>query len=100
MEDHLKQPEIVELNHENLKDVNITDNAFEVKSRIIPYIEDGVFHYKLEGIEKEFTKSYGNDELDYITYIDNPDKTVYLAYAGTLMSCVSSIIPGMLPFFA
>lgn len=82
MKDRLKQSDIVELNHGNLQDVNVTDNAFEVKSRIIPYIEDGIFHYNLEEIEKSYTKSYGNDELDYSTYIDNPDKIVYLAYAG------------------
>ena len=82
MKDRLKQSEIIELNNENLKDVNVTDNAFEVKSRIIPNIEDGIFRYKLEQIVKSYTKSYGNDEFDYTTYIDNPEKIVYLAYTG------------------
>jgi streptothricin acetyltransferase len=82
MKDSTKQSDIVELNHENLKDVNVTDNAFEVKSRIIPYIEGGVFHYHLKDIEKSYTKSYGNDDFDYTTYIDNPEKIVYLVYAG------------------
>ena len=82
MEDHLKQLDIVELNHGNLKDVNRTDNAFEVKSRIIPYIEDGEFHYDVGEISNSYTKSYANDELDYATYIDNPEKIVYLAYVG------------------
>jgi streptothricin acetyltransferase len=81
MKDRPKQSDIVELNHDNLKDVNATDNAFEVKSRIIPYIEDGIFRYKQEEMENSYTKSYANDELDYSTYIDNPEKIVYLAYA-------------------
>lgn len=75
--------QITEITHENLKDVNSTDTAFRVKSRVIPHIVNGKFQYTLEKLPESYTKSYENDELDYSTYIENPDKTIYLAYVGS-----------------
>ena len=82
MKNEVKKTDIVELNLRNLKDVNRTDTTFEIKSRIIPRTENGEFSYTLQEIFPSFTKSYPNDELDYSTYINNPDKMIYLAYVG------------------
>jgi len=74
---HKRQPltvKIVELNSENIKDVNRADNALEVNSRIIRYIEGGEFRYDLEEVPGFYTKSYLDDELDYSIYIGNPEK--------------------------
>lgn len=57
MKDHLGQLEIVELNQMNLKDINQMGNAFEVKSRIIPYIKDREFGYNFEEVPGFYTKS-------------------------------------------
>ncbi len=82
MKDHPEQLEIVELNQMHLNDINQMGNAFEVKSRIIPYIKDDEFCYTLEEVLDSYTKSYPDNELQYSTYIENPDKIAYLAYVS------------------
>lgn len=71
---------IVELNLTSTNDINKVDNAFEVKSRIVPYIKEGEFSYTLEEVPAVYRRSCRNDEFDYTTYIGNPDKIAYLAY--------------------
>jgi len=80
MGNHPYRLEIVELNQTNLSNINSMDNAFEVKSRIILHIKGDIFDYTIEEVPGFYTKSYLNDELDYSTYIGNPDRTAYLAY--------------------
>ena len=73
--------DVVELNRTNLSDINSMENAFEVKSRIIPRIEGDSFNYTTEEVPGFYTKWYPNDEFDYSTYIENTDKIAYLTYA-------------------
>ncbi len=80
MKNAVKKLDIVELNSRNLKDVNRADTTFEVRSRIIPRLENGEFIYTQEELTESFTKTYPPDELDYASYINNPDKIIYLAY--------------------
>ena len=71
---------IRELNPDNLKDVNQCDGEFTIQGRVSPWIEDGEYRYKIIDIPKR-EKRYDIEEVDYAAYLDNPDKTVYLAYA-------------------
>jgi ribosomal protein S18 acetylase RimI-like enzyme len=74
---------IVELNLTNVTDINRVDSAFEVKSRIAPYMKEGEFGYTLEEVPVIYKKSYRNDEFDYTTYLGNPNKTAYLVYINS-----------------
>ncbi|MFC2014570.1 GNAT family N-acetyltransferase [Chloroflexota bacterium] len=82
MKDNRKQVKIVELNQININDINSMDNAFKVKSRIIPHIKDGIFGYTINEVPGFYTKSYPDDEFDYSTYIGNPDRAAFLAYVN------------------
>ena len=50
MEDDLERLKIVELDLINIDDINKMNNAFEIKSRIVPHIKDGEFGYTLEEV--------------------------------------------------
>ncbi|MFC1901057.1 GNAT family N-acetyltransferase [Chloroflexota bacterium] len=80
MKDNLGHTHIVVLDQTNIADINKMDNSFEVNSRIIPSIKDGQFSYTLEDVPNVYTKSYPDDEVDYNTYIGNPEKVALLAY--------------------
>jgi len=60
--------------------VNKIDTTHEIKSRIVPYIENGIFYYTVEEIFPAYVKTYEEDDIDYSIYINNPDKVVFLAY--------------------
>ena len=82
--------EIVNVSTENLCDVNITNHPFEVIGRIKPQYADGIWTYEEELYEKSYMKHYPNDEEDYSTYIDNNDKTIFLAYSEA--ECIGQIV--------
>lgn len=82
--------EIVKMNQHNLKDVNKANQPFEVIGKIIPAFADGTYTYTEELYEKPYMKAYPDDTWDYADYINNPDKTIYLAYSGS--ECIGQII--------
>ena len=71
---------IIEITAETIQDVNKTDTTHEINSRIVPSIENGVFSYTIEEIYPSYQKTYEEDDIDYSVYINNTDKTIFLAY--------------------
>lgn len=82
--------EIVEINVQNLVDINKANQPFEVIGRIRPLFADGDWIYTEELYTHSYVKSYPNDDVDYSVYIDNPDKSIFLAYSNG--QCVGQII--------
>lgn len=82
--------EIVEINQQNLADINKANQPFEIIGKIKPEFADGVWTYTEEIYEQSFMKAYPNDTGDYTAYINNPDKTIFLAYSGA--ECIGQIV--------
>jgi streptothricin acetyltransferase len=70
---------IREIDHYNLEDTNHCDGEFTIDARLVVSYLDGEFHYSIETIPPT-QKRYPLDEVDFSTYIDNLDKTIYYAY--------------------
>lgn len=70
---------IEELKTRNFQDVNKCDNEFIIDSKLVLHYEQDELHYTINQIPAT-KKRYGKDVIDYTTYIDNADKTIYLAY--------------------
>jgi streptothricin acetyltransferase len=70
---------IEEINASNVKDVNQCDGEFVIDARIALYVEDDVVRYKVLKIPS-IEKRYETEDADYTTYLDNPEKTVFLAF--------------------
>ena len=82
--------EIVKIDQQNLKDINKANQPFEIIGRIRPAFADGLWTYTEELYERTYMKVYPCDTCDYAVYIDNPDKTIFLAYSGS--ECIGQII--------
>jgi streptothricin acetyltransferase len=70
---------IKEIDHYNRNDVNRCDGAFTVDSRLILTAENGVIQFTVISTPP-YLKRYPLDEVDFAAYINNPGKTVFLAY--------------------
>ena len=82
--------EIVRINQDNLKDINKANQPFEVIGKINPTFANGTWRYTEERYERPYTKAYPDDTWDYAAYMDNPDKTIFLAYSGA--ECIGQIV--------
>ena len=71
---------IRELDGSNVEDVGRCDCEFVVDSKLVLYLEDGEICYTIVSVPRS-EKRYGGDDVDYITYIGAPNKTIFLAYA-------------------
>jgi streptothricin acetyltransferase len=72
---------IREIDQNNLHHVNQCDSSFIVDSKLLLYAENGKVTYTVVNVHP-YTKQYVSNEIDFITYISNPDKTIFLAYTG------------------
>ncbi len=81
---------IVKINEHNLADINKANQPFEIIGKIKPVFSDGIWTYTEELYEQSYEKTYPNDDLDYTSYIDSNDKTVFLAYSDT--ECIGRIV--------
>ena len=70
---------IREIDASTLRYVNRTDNAYVVNSRLVINVENGRISYNVVE-ESPHTKRFQPDEIDYSTYISNPDKMVFFAF--------------------
>ena len=82
---------IAELTADRLGDVNRCDGAFRIESRLVLHAQGNIIHYEIEQVTP-YEKRYPADAFDAATYIDNPDKVIYLAYldgqvAGQVRLC-------------
>lgn len=69
-----------EIDKDNLQDANKCDSAFTVDSKLVLHAENGVIRYSIVG-EEPYQKSYVFQKKNYRSYISNPDKIIYFAYA-------------------
>jgi streptothricin acetyltransferase len=82
---------IAEINPLNIQDADQCDGTFTVDARLVLSPENGAIYYTVISTSP-FEKRYPLDEIDFSTYIDNPDKTVFFAYvddqiAGQIRLC-------------
>ncbi|MCM1183501.1 MAG: GNAT family N-acetyltransferase [Roseburia sp.] len=82
--------EIVKINQQNLTDINKTKQPFEIIGKIKPVFINGIWTYTEEIYEQSYMKVYSDDTWDYAAYINNPDKTIFLAYSDD--GCVGQIV--------
>jgi len=63
----------------NLHNINRVDGTFTIDSRLVLHAQDGQIGYSIEPVPPH-TKRYPAEKFDWNTFIDNPDKAIYLAY--------------------
>jgi GNAT superfamily N-acetyltransferase len=71
---------IREIDRDSLQNVNNCDATFTVDSKFVLRAENGVVYYSVVSVEP-YQKPYEFEEKDYSSYISNPNKTIYFAYA-------------------
>jgi ribosomal protein S18 acetylase RimI-like enzyme len=71
---------IREIDEGSLQDANKCDAAFTVDSKLALHMKDGVIRYSVVSVAP-YRKQYIFEAKEYSTYISNPDKIVYFAYA-------------------
>lgn len=69
-----------EIDKDILQDVNKCNGIFTVDSKLVLRSERGIIHYSVASVEP-YQKQYLYDEKDYPSYISNPNKIIYFAYA-------------------
>jgi streptothricin acetyltransferase len=67
------------IDESNLHDLNRVDGTFTIDSRLVLHAQDRQIGYSIEPVQPR-TKRYPAEKFDWITFIDNPDKAIYLAY--------------------
>ena len=82
--------EIVKIDKQNLADINRANQPFEIIGKIKPTFADGIWTYTEELYEQSYTKIYPNGTFDNASYINNPDKVIFLTYSDT--ECIGQII--------
>jgi streptothricin acetyltransferase len=70
---------IEELDTSNIEHVQQCDGVFKGDAIFQLYAEDGQICYEMVSVPS-FEKRYPKEDLDYTTYIGNPDKTIFFAY--------------------
>jgi ribosomal protein S18 acetylase RimI-like enzyme len=75
---------VEEVHEDNLKDVCKADGKYIISKKLDLYVENNKITYTISDVPQT-EKRYKEDDIDYRTYIDNPDKIIYVAYIdGTL----------------
>lgn len=69
-----------EIDAKTLEHLDQSENTFEVNSQLRLSFERGEISYIIVDIPP-YTKQYPVSAADYNAYIDNPDKTIFFAYA-------------------
>jgi len=67
------------MDNDTLQQINQCDASFTVDSKLILSAENGKINYTIVNIHP-YTKHYGPEEVDYKTFIGDPNKTVLFAY--------------------
>ena len=71
---------ISEMDNETLHQINHCDASFTVDSKLILSAENDKISYMLVSVPP-YTKQYDTEETDHKTFISNPDRIVFFAYA-------------------
>ena len=67
------------MDKDTLHQINQCDASFTVDAKLVLSAENGKISYTAVDVSP-YTKQYGPDEMDYNTFISNPDKAVFFAY--------------------
>ena len=73
---------IWEISQSNIQDANRCDGGFIVNAQLVLSAENGQIHYTIVNIPP-YEKRYPLDEIDFETYIGNPEKTAFFAYVDS-----------------
>ena len=73
---------VCKLTQKNIQDVNKCDGTFTVDSQLVLQAENNIIRYVALGV-LPYTKRYPPDEVDYMSYLADPDKAVFLAYVDS-----------------
>jgi streptothricin acetyltransferase len=71
--------QIREMDEENLPQINQCNNSFLVENKYSLHAYNDEISYSLVPATR-FIKNYPPEELDFASYIGNPEKTVFFAY--------------------
>ena len=81
---------IVEINVDNIKDINKSNESFTIFGKLIPEYKHNNWNISEEYFKESYEYEYPIIEEDYSDYIKNNDKTVYLYYCEN--NCVGQIV--------
>ena len=70
---------IQQVDERNFDDVNRCDGTFTVDSRLVVHAENDIIRYTIVNVPP-YQKPYPPEELDYPTYLHDPDKAIFCAY--------------------
>lgn len=70
---------IESISNSNLHHINKTDTAFTVDSILKIKLSENKFSYEIESVSP-YEKVYGYEKMDYSTFINNKEKTVFFAF--------------------
>jgi streptothricin acetyltransferase len=70
---------IREIDASTVQDVNKCDGTFTIDSKLILHADHDIIGYTLVNVEP-YQKRYPIEEMDYTSYISNPDRTIFFAY--------------------
>jgi streptothricin acetyltransferase len=70
---------VEEINARNVRDIGKCDGEFIIDAKLVLCVENDEIRYTITEVPRT-RKRYVKDDVDYDSYIDNPNKTVYLAY--------------------
>lgn len=73
--------EVKRLDKEHVRDVQQVDSTFTINSALTIHLENNTLTYTVVEVPQA-KKRYKKDDTDYSTYIDDPEKIIYLAYVG------------------
>lgn len=81
---------IEKLSSYTLNDMNKINESFDIIGKLKPTFINDEWTYTEEIYPQSYLNSYPNEDNDYSSYIENPDKAVFLAYSDK--ECVGQIV--------
>jgi len=70
-----------EINRHNLQDAGKCDSAFAINSKLILDARNNVINFTIASTPP-YQKKYPFEPVDYGSYVDHPDRTIYFAYVN------------------
>lgn len=77
------------LNNDLIEDINITNDYFKLYGRVVPSLQSGKWSYKEVVFDEARETRFPDDKLDWNQYINQEDKSLFLAYMNT--TCIGQI---------
>lgn len=77
--------DVKEVDESTVKDVNTVDGKFTIDSKLEIQVENDEIMYNIVKVP-QYEKRYEKENVDYSTYVDNPDKTIYLVYVDDVIA--------------